>query len=145
MLSDAYQSFRREKRSFGRLQLRRRVEKEQSLIQRFLKLAIVPAVMALVALAVVTAPASAHSTITSQGNDYAVTDSSHRTGAVCDMERDGHFVSARWTDSEGFTVAYEEDGGDSGCDQVTFDGVAESVVVCELDVGAFWCSEVDYV
>jgi hypothetical protein len=115
------------------------------LIQRFLRLALILAMLALVALAVVVAPASAHSTITSQGNDYAVTDSSHRTGAVCDTERDGHFVSARWTDSEGFTVAYEEDGGDSGCDQITFDGVAESVVVCEIDVGAFWCSEVDYV
>jgi hypothetical protein len=115
------------------------------LIQRFFKFAMIPAILALVALSVATAPASAHSTITSQGDDYAVTDSNHRSGAVCDVERDGHFVSARWTDSEGFTVAYEEDGGDSGCDQVSFDGVAESVVVCELDVGAFWCSEVDYV
>jgi hypothetical protein len=111
------------------------------LIQKMLRLAMTSAVLLLLASILVSAPVSAHQTEVSQGNDFAVTATNHRSGSVCDMERDGHFVSARWVDAEGFTVGYEEDGGDAGCDEISFNGVAETVTVCEVDVGAFWCTD----
>lgn len=109
-------------------------------MQHFHRFVLTSVALALVAFAVVTAPISAHQSEVSQGNDFAVTATDHRSGTVCDMERDGHFVSARWRDAEGFIVGYEEDGGDSGCDEIKFSGKAATVVVCELTVGDFWCT-----
>ena len=105
------------------------------------RLTVASLALALMLFAVNAAPTSAHSSIVEQGEDYAVTDSGHETGAVCDMEADGHFVSATWRDADGSTVAYTEDGGDSGCDDVNFRGTADTVVVCELSTGAFWCTD----
>jgi hypothetical protein len=95
-------------------------------------------VLAIFALS--SAPASAHSTIVEQGDDYAVTDSNHKSGSVCDWEKDGHAVMAEWFDSDGNKVAIEEDGGDSGCDNVTFKGTADSVRVCEYADYDSWCT-----
>ena len=87
--------------------------------------------LALLAFAVISAPAGAHQCETSQGNDFALTATDHRSGSVCDMERDGAAVTAEWYDAEGISVALEWDGGDSGCDEGKFRGKAVSVVVCE--------------
>ncbi len=111
------------------------------MIQKTFKLAMTSVTLALLVLAVIIAPASAHQSEVSQGNDFAITASDHRSGTVCDQERDGHFVSATWRDAEGFTVGYEEDGGDSGCDEISFNGKANTVVVCELTVGDFACTD----
>jgi hypothetical protein len=87
-------------------------------------------------------PAGAHANTHYNGNDYAQTDSNHKTGAICDMERDGYYVVAFWYDKSGDIIAQEDDGGDSGCDQITFGGTAYSVKVCELwGTGASGCTE----
>lgn len=101
--------------------------------------AVLTSAFALIAVGI--APASAHQSIVEQGEDYALTATNHNSGSVCDWEKDGHFVSATWRDSQGRTVGYEEDGGDSGCDERSFKRKASTVVVCELDVGAFWCTD----
>jgi hypothetical protein len=85
----------------------------------------------LTVLALSTAPANAHSRIIEQGNDYAVTDSDHRAGAVCDMEKDGNFVAAYWLDEDG-RVGYAEDTTDPGCEQLTFTDKATKMYVCEI-------------
>lgn len=112
-----------------------------SRIYQSLRVPLATLAIVLTLVAVGTAPAAAHSTIVEQGNDFAVTDSNHQSGAVCDMEADGHFVSATWYDDEGFRVGYEEDGGDAGCDQISFHGTADTVYVCEVTVGDFWCTD----
>jgi hypothetical protein len=99
------------------------------------------ALLALLAFAVISAPAGAHQSEVSQGHDFAVTATDHQSGTVCDMEADGHFVSATWRDSEGFVVGYEEDGGDFACDETSFHGTAETVVVCEIALGDFACTD----
>ena len=101
------------------------------MLQQVFRLTVTATALALLAFAVVTAPLSAHQSETSQGRDFVVTATDHMSGSVCDMERDGFSVTAEWFDSEGFTVALEKDGGDSGCDEVQFRGKAKSVVVCE--------------
>jgi hypothetical protein len=111
------------------------------LIQKIFRLTQTSVVLAVLALVMIAAPAGAHQSEVSQGNDFAVTASDHRSGSVCDQERDGHFVSATWRDAEGFRVGYEEDGGDSGCDEISFNGKASTVVVCEIGVGDFACSD----
>lgn len=108
---------------------------------RILRLPLGALAIALATSAVNGAPASAHSTIVQQGEDYAVTDSDHRSGAVCDMESDGHIVSAAWYDDEGFRVGYEEDTTDPGCDSVSFSGTAQTVTVCEFAVGVSECTD----
>jgi len=110
------------------------------LIQKSFRLIFISMSLALLVLAGSTMPANAHQSEVSQGNDFAVTASDHRSGTVCDMERDGHFVSATWRDAEGFVVGYEEDGSDAGCDEISFNGVADTVVVCEVAVGNFACT-----
>jgi len=101
-----------------------------------------PIALALIAFAVITAPVGAHASEVSQGNDFAVTDSGHETGAVCDMEADGRAVSAEWRDKEGHVVGLEWDGGDPGCDQISFKGgKAYTVVVCEIETGGGACTD----
>ena len=96
--------------------------------------------LALLAFAVITSPVSVHQSEVSHGNDFAVTVTDHRSGTVCDSERDVHVVSATWRDAEGFTFGYEEDVGDSGCDGTPFNGKAVTVVVSEVAVGDFACT-----
>jgi hypothetical protein len=75
--------------------------------------------------------AQAHTQTTRQGSDYAVTSADHKTGWVCDRERDGHYVYAWWVTGVGGKHG-EKDGGDRGCDKVDLGGFgAESVKVCE--------------
>jgi hypothetical protein len=103
-------------------------------MQKFLKPAMAPLVVAMLVLAVIAAPAGAHQTEVSQGNDFAITASDHESGTVCDMERDGHAVYADWYDESGNRIATASDGGDPGCDEVNFPGTskAERVEVCEV-------------
>lgn len=101
------------------------------MIQKTFRLTAIAAALALLVSAVITAPASAHQSETSQGRDFAITATDHMSGSVCDMERDGFPVTAEWSDADGFAVALETDGGDSGCDEVQFRGKAKSVVICE--------------
>lgn len=110
-------------------------------MKSFLKPILAAIALSLLALSLVSAPASAHQTEVSQGNDFAVTATDHQSGSVCDMERDGRAVSARWFDDEGFTVGYEEDGGDSGCDEIQFRGTADTVIVCEMILGGPACTD----
>lgn len=95
----------------------------------------------LAVLSLTAVPAGAHQSIVEQGDDYAVTDSDHRSGAVCDWESDGHAVYAIWYDANDHRVGIEEDGGDGGCDSVSFSGKAETVRVCEFEGSQKWCEE----
>jgi len=90
--------------------------------------------LALLAFAVITAPVGAHQSETLQGRNFVVAATDHMSGSVCDMERNGAPVTAVWSDSGGFSVALETDGGDYGCDGVQFRGKAVSIVVCEEDL-----------
>ena len=107
------------------------IREEQSSMQRLVQLTATSVALALLAFAVITAPMSAHQNETSQGNDFAITATDHRSGSICDMERDGVAVTAEWYDADEYSVALERDGGNSGCDEVRFRGNAVSVVVCE--------------
>jgi hypothetical protein len=85
---------------------------------------------------------SAHSTIVEQGEDYAVTDSNHLSGAVCDFEKDGNRVIARWYTDEGGLLDSEEVAGQGNCDQTRTWGVrADYVQVCEFGLGVTSCEE----
>jgi len=101
------------------------------MLQKILRLTVSAAAVALLAFAVITMPAGAHSGYVSHGNDYAVTVAGHDFGSVCDRETDGNPVTAYWYDADGFQVAAEVDGGDVGCDSTSFNGTANTVVVCE--------------
>lgn len=90
------------------------------------------AMAAIAALLLTGAPiASAHATELEHGNDYVVTDANHRTAAVCDAEKDGNYVIAYWYDADVGLIDREEDGGDSGCDQITLGQKATYVQLCE--------------
>jgi hypothetical protein len=111
------------------------------LIQKIFKLAATSVALALLVFAVVSSPVGAHQSEVSQGNDFAVTATDHQSGSVCEQESDGRFVSATRRDAEGLTVGYEEDGGDSGCDETSFNGVADTVVVREVEADDFACTD----
>lgn len=107
---------------------------------RLLRVPLAAMGLVLALFAVASAPAGAHQSIVEQGEDYAVTDSDHRSGSVCDWERDGHAVYAVWFDADGNRVGIEEDGGDGGCDNVSFAGRADTIQVCEYEGTTKWCT-----
>jgi hypothetical protein len=111
-----------------------------SRLYRFFRLPIATLALVLTVFAVSAAPASAHSTIVEQGNDYVVTDSNHMSGAVCDGERDGNRVIARWYNEEG-QVAVADIGGVGDCDQEEWGVKATSVRICEYGLGVSECSK----
>lgn len=100
---------------------------------------------ALFAFAVLVPPTAAHQTEVSQGNDFAVTATDHESGTVCDMEADGHAVYADWYTESGTRIATASDGGDPGCDEISFPGTskASSVTVCEVWLGGAKCNSSD--
>lgn len=106
-------------------------------MRKFFQLAVTSVAAALLVFAVIAAPAGAHQTEVSQGNDFAITASDHESGTVCDMERDGHAVYADWYNAFGTRIATASDGGDPGCDEVNFPGnsKAKRVTVCEVWLG----------
>jgi hypothetical protein len=106
-----------------------------SRMYRTLRLPIATMALVLTIFALSSAPASAHSTIVEHGEDYAVTDSGHSSGAVCDWERDGHIVVAYWYDNDGGKIAYAEVGGAGSCNDVSWKGEADTVRVCEIGKG----------
>jgi hypothetical protein len=80
------------------------------------------------------APALAHYAKVSQGSDYAVVYSDHFSGAVCDKERDGHSVYGQWFN--GVQTFTEADGGDAGCDTISWsNAAAREFRVCEKIAG----------
>ena len=113
-----------------------------SRVIQILRLPLTTLAIILTIFAVSTAPVSAHSKIVEHGNDYAVTDSDHRSGAVCDFESDKHIVGAHWFNDEGH-VAYAEDTTDPGCEQADFHSQkATRMYVCEFGIGFSDCTRV---
>jgi hypothetical protein len=94
---------------------------------------------ALFTFAAMQSPASAHTDKVFQGNDFAIVYSDHMSGSVCDEERDGHDVFARWSSSQGDGTWTADANGSSGsCETVEFRGgdgrllTAEVFQVCEV-------------
>jgi hypothetical protein len=112
-----------------------------SRITRTLRLPLATMAFVLIIFALTSAPASAHWSAVEQGADYAVTKGDHKSGYVCDVEPDGHTVVANWFDKDGYVVGIEEDGGDANCDEITFDGKAYEVQVCEWSGNTSWCTD----
>jgi hypothetical protein len=107
-----------------------------------LRLPVATLALVLTIFAVSSAPVAAHSKIVDHGNDYALTDSDHRSGAVCDREKDDHIVSAYWMNDDG-RVAYAEDTTDAGCEQADFHGQkATKMYVCEFGIGFSDCTRI---
>lgn len=103
-----------------------------SRIPRHLRLPIAAMALVLTLFAVGAMPAAAHWDYEEQGEDVAITSPDHRSGSVCDNERDGRFVTADWYDSGGALIGTAEDGGDRQCSDVfLFAGTAATVRVCE--------------
>jgi hypothetical protein len=105
-----------------------------------LKLPIATLALVLTIFALSAAPASAHQTVVEQGEDFAVTDSDHTSGTVCDWERDGHFISAAWYDDEGLQVGYAEAHGVGECSDDGFHDYAKTVQLCEQEWGIIECT-----
>jgi hypothetical protein len=99
---------------------------------KVLRLPLAALALVLTIFSLCSAPASAHWDYEEQGEDVAITSPDHMSGSVCDVERDGRFVSATWYDSAGQGVGGAEDGGDSQCsDTYQFTGEADIVKICE--------------
>jgi hypothetical protein len=109
----------------------------RSFLFRHLRLPIAAVTLVLAMLAITASPGSAHWDYQEQGKDVAITSPDHDIGSVCDVERDGNFVTAVWEDNWGRQIGYAEDGGDEQCsDNVNLSGVAETVRICEsVNVG----------
>jgi hypothetical protein len=90
------------------------------------------ALAASVLLIVTATPASADYTVVYQGKDMVSVSDDHARGSVCDREKDGNAVYAKfWT---GFREVREWDGGDRGCDNADAlqpHEVVKQVQVCE--------------
>lgn len=71
------------------------------MIMRKLRAALTAALLSTFGLIAAATPASAHADKVYQGRDFAAVSNGHLSGYVCDDERDGHDVWARWTSSDG--------------------------------------------
>jgi hypothetical protein len=96
-------------------------------------------------LAASQSPASAHSDKVFQGRDFATVAPDHTSGSVCDEERDGHRVYARWSSSQGEGPwGASANGADGSCGNAYFNGAtAEVFQVCEQLRGTDAC-ETEY-
>ena len=86
---------------------------------------------ALVLLIAGQTPAAAHTRKIHHGRDFAVVYPDHRSGAVCDEEKDGHGVVAQYMTQGGIEVDLD-DGEDRNCfSSTTFHSKAIKFRLCE--------------
>jgi hypothetical protein len=85
-------------------------------------------------MALVFPEADAHERRITHGKDSAWITADHRSGVVCDNERDGHYVYGEYETIYGTVTV--DDGGDYGCDYVPHQGVNISAFrLCEEGQG----------
>lgn len=100
-----------------------------------LRTAVAAAAM-LALLVIAPSSASAHTDKVYHGDDVAIVTSDHMAGAVCDEERDGHWVVGIFYFPGGGNVALY-DGGDASCHKTTFDKAAFKFSICEETKGCY--------
>lgn len=90
---------------------------------------------ALLAFTAGQSPASAHTVRHRHGNDFAIVHADHKSGAVCDEERDGHNVYAVFSSGAGWTRTVYSGPSNRNCGNANFPSRASAFKVCEEGKG----------
>lgn len=108
--------------------------------RRYIRLPFAILTVALTLIALQSTLATAHTSVVNQGDDQVVTDPDHMSGSVCDLEKDGNRVIARWYTDEGGEIASADIGGQYSCEEESWGVEADYVTLCEYGAGEFKCT-----